>query len=122
MPAIARMRAVVLDCPDPVRLADFYRQLVGGEVDDDDEDWVTLRDGRDVLLSFQRAPDHQPPDWPNPDRPQQFHIDVTVDDVDEAEQQVLALGARKHELQPGEKQGWRVFLDPAGHPFCLCWD
>jgi catechol-2,3-dioxygenase len=123
---IARMRAVVLDCPDPVRLADFYRQLVGGEVDydEDEADWVTLRDGRDVRLSFQLAPDHQPPEWPNPDRPQQFHIDVTVDDVDEAERKVLALGARKHELQPGEDEdsNWRVYLDPAGHPFCLCWD
>jgi hypothetical protein len=120
--AIARLRAVVLDCPDPLGLAGFYRQLVGGEIDYDDEDWVRLRDGADVRLSFQRAPDHQPPEWPNPDRPQQFHIDVTVDDVDEAERQVLAIGARKHELQPGEKQGWRVYLDPAGHPFCLCWD
>ena len=31
MPAIARMRAVVLDCPDPRALAGFYRALVGGE-------------------------------------------------------------------------------------------
>jgi catechol-2,3-dioxygenase len=121
---IARMRAVVLDCPDPGALADFYRQLVGGEITYADEDWVNLRDGDQVLLSFQQAPDHRPPDWPNPDRPQQFHIDVTVDDVDEAERQVLGLGARKHEVQPGEDEGsnWRVYLDPAGHPFCLCWD
>jgi catechol-2,3-dioxygenase len=121
---IARMRAVVLDCPDPGALADFYRQLVGGEITYADDEWVNLRDGDRVLLSFQRAPDHQPPDWPNPDRPQQFHIDVTVDDVDEAERQVLAFGARKHEVQPGgdEESNWRVYLDPAGHPFCLCWD
>jgi catechol-2,3-dioxygenase len=121
---IARMRAVVLDCPEPRALADFYRELVGGEITWDDGEWVNLRDGAQVLLSFQRATDYQPPEWPNPDRPQQFHIDVTVDDVDEAERQVLALGARKHELQPGEKEGspWRVYLDPVGHPFCLCWD
>jgi catechol-2,3-dioxygenase len=125
VPAIARMRAVVLDCPDPGALADFYRQLVGGEITYADDEWVNLRDGDQVLLSFQRATDYQPPDWPNPDRPQQFHVDVTVDDVDEAERQVLALGARKHALQPGEDEddgNWRVYLDPAGHPFCLCWD
>jgi hypothetical protein len=34
-----------------------------------------------------------------------------------AEAQVLAIGARKHEHQPGENL--RVYLDPAGHPFCL---
>lgn len=125
MPGIAKLRAVVLDCPDPVALAPFYSALVGGEVTvTDDGDWVSLRDGVDVLLSFQRAADHQPPDWPNPDKPQQFHIDVTVDEIDTAEKEVLALGARKHPVQPGDDAGepWRVYLDPAGHPFCLCWD
>lgn len=116
------MRAVVLDCPEPRALAEFYRELVGGEITHADEDWVNLRDGGTVLLSFQRAPDHQPPQWPDPDRPQQFHLDVTVDEarLDEAEREVLALGAVKHELQPGDN--WRVYVDPAGHPFCLCWD
>jgi len=50
--------------------------------------------------------------------PQQAHLDVMVDDLDEAEAAVIALGATKHEHQPGET--FRVFLDPAGHPFCIC--
>ena len=54
MPAIATMRAVVLDCPDPRALAEFYRALVGGDVTYADNDWVNLRDGGTVLLSFQR--------------------------------------------------------------------
>jgi catechol-2,3-dioxygenase len=119
MPGIASLRAVVLDCPDPHGLAEFYRELVGGEITYADDEWVALRDGSDVKLSFQLAPDHQPPVWPSADRPQQFHIDVTVDDIGKAEPQVLALGARKHEVQPGTD--FRVYLDPAGHPFCLCW-
>lgn len=124
MAGIATLRAVVLDCPDPRALAEFYRGLLGGEITWDTGDWVALRGGDDVKLSFQLAADHKPPDWPGNERPQQFHIDVTVDDVDEAEHQVLALGARKHEVQPGEDEGgnWRVYLDPAGHLFCLCWD
>lgn len=122
--SIARMRAVVLDCPDPGALADFYRQLVGGEVTFADDEWVSLRDGDTVLLSFQRAPDHRPPVWPDGDPPQQAHIDVTVDDIDEAEPLVLGIGATKHAVQPGEAEdgNFRVYLDPAGHPFCLCWD
>jgi hypothetical protein len=122
---IAKLRAVVLDCPDPVALAEFYAALVGGETDATDEgDWVSLRDGGDVLLSFQLAPDYQPPDWPGSERPQQFHIDVTVEDIETAEKQVLALGATKHAFQPGvdNDENWRVYLDPVGHPFCLCWD
>lgn len=124
MAGIARMRAVVLDCPDPRALADFYRELVGGDITYADDEWVNLRDGANVLLSFQRAKDYQPPVWPSSDRGQQFHIDVTVDDVDEAEKQVLAQGAIRHEIQPGveEDANWRVYLDPVGHPFCLCWD
>jgi Glyoxalase-like domain len=124
MPAIAKMRAVVLDCPDPGALAEFYRALLGGDITYADDDWVNLRDGGNVLLSFQRAPDYQAPDWPGVEHGQQFHIDVTVDDVDQAEPQVLALGARRTELQPGiaEDSNWRVYLDPVGHPFCLCWD
>ena len=124
MAGIARMRAVVLDCPDPRALAEFYRQLVGGEITYADDEWVNLRDGGPVLLSFQRAPDYQPPVWPGGERGQQFHLDVTVDDVDEAEKQVLAQGATRHEVQPGidENANWRVYLDPVGHPFCLCWD
>jgi hypothetical protein len=124
MPGIATMRAVVLDCPDPRALAEFYRALVGGEVTYADDDWVNLRDRRTVLLSFQRVPDYQAPDWPSAARGQQFHIDVTVHDVEQAEPQVLALGARRAEHPPGvdEDSNWRVYLDPVGHPFCLCWD
>jgi len=120
---IAKLRSIVLDCPDPRSLAEFYRSLVGGEITHADDDWVNLRGGESVLLSFQRAPDYRPPEWPSAENPQQFHIDVTVDDVDAAEPEVLALGATKHDVQPGEEEGnWRVYLDPAGHPFCLCWD
>ena len=122
MAPVARMRAVVLDCPDPGALADFYRGLVGGEVTAAEDDWVDLRDGAQVLLSFQRADGYVPPDWPSAERSQQFHIDVTVDDVEQAERDVLALGATRTALQPGEEENWRVYLDPAGHPFCLCWD
>lgn len=123
--AIARMRSIVLDCPDPRVLAEFYRELVGGEITHADEEWVNLRDGATVILSFQRVAAHRPPDWPDGDPPQQLHLDVTVDDIDAAEDRTLALGATKHRVQPGEDEEdgtFRVYLDPAGHPFCLCWD
>lgn len=123
MAAIARMRTVVIDCPDPVPLAEFYRQLVGGEVDRVADDWVVLA-GPGHRIAFQRAEDFAPPTWPSGERPQQFHLDVTIDDIDAAEAAVLAIGATKHEVQPGmvDDDTFRVYLDPAGHPFCLCWD
>ena len=50
--------------------------------------------------------------------PQQAHIDFDVDDLDAAEVEILAIGARKAVGQP-RPDSWRVYLDPAGHPFCL---
>ena len=124
MAGIARMRSIVLDCPDPRALAEFYGQLLGWEITYADEEWVNLK-GDGGRLSFQLAPDYVTPTWPDNTVPQQFHVDVTVDDVDAAEKEVLALGATKPEHQPGQAEpdgNWRVYLDPAGHPFCLCWD
>ncbi|MEV4181809.1 VOC family protein [Streptosporangium canum] len=120
--AIARMRSVVLDCQDPKRLADFYSAILGWAITSVEDDWVVVTDGRPERICFQLVKDHQPPDWPHPDRPQQLHLDLTVDDLDQAEDEVLALGAVKHRYQPSENDSFRVFLDPAGHPFCLCAD
>lgn len=124
MMGIARMRTVVIDRPDPGGLAAFYRQLLGGELTSVEDDWIVLEPEPGRRLAFQRAEEYAPPTWPTAERPQQFHLDVTIDDLDEAEPAVLAIGAKKHEAQPGEADGdsFRVYLDPAGHPFCLCWD
>jgi catechol 2,3-dioxygenase-like lactoylglutathione lyase family enzyme len=120
---LARLRTVVLDCPDPRALGHFYRGLLGGEITIDEDDWVTLVVD-DQRIAFQQALDFVPPTWPSADRPQQFHLDLTVDDVEAVEPEVLALGATRHDIQPGEAvdDNFRVYLDPAGHPFCLCWD
>ncbi len=118
MAAIGRLTNLALDCRDPRVLAAFYSAITGWEiVEDADGEWVQLRSNGDVTLAFQLAPDHEPPVWPSSERPQQAHLDFDVDDLDAAEEQVLALGARKADVQPGSS--FRVLLDPAGHPFCL---
>ncbi|MGH8964938.1 MAG: VOC family protein, partial [Actinomycetes bacterium] len=114
---IATFSVVALDCPDPRGLAEFYSALTGAPIEYDRGGWVQLAPTGGVALAFQRAPDHVPPRWPEGAHSQQVHLDFDVPDLDAAEPQVVALGARKHEIQPGES--FRVFLDPAGHPFCL---
>jgi predicted enzyme related to lactoylglutathione lyase len=117
--AIARFPTVVLDCPDPRRLAEFYGALLDWKVDQNDgEDWWSVRADYGDSLQFQMVEAYRAPEWPGQDVPQQMHIDVVVDDLDAAETAVIDLGATKHEHQPGTT--FRVFLDPAGHPFCLC--
>jgi hypothetical protein len=72
-----------------------------------------------ATLAFQRIDYWVPPNWPGGAHPQQFHLDFSVGDIDAAEPAVLALGARRHDHQPSENGGFRVYVDPAGHPFCL---
>jgi hypothetical protein len=125
MPAVARFRSVVIDCPDPRALADFYARVGGGTPQAEDDDWVVLRIPDGPRLAFQRADGHTPPEWPRADRnSQQFHIDfdagATWSEVDAAHEKVLALGARPLDLEDREKKDFQVYADPAGHPFCLC--
>jgi hypothetical protein len=116
---IARFPSLVIDCPDPSALATFYGTMLDWKVDIS-SDWAEVRAEYGQCISFQQVEDYTPPEWPSQKMPQQMHLDVIVDDLDVAEAAVLDLGATKHEYQPGTS--FRVFLDPAGHPFCLCVD
>ena len=112
---IARMHHLVLDCPDPGALAEFYSALLGKP--------ITYRSRRlrggcrqrhaSSGLAFQLAPDHQPPDWPDPHRPQQLHLDLMVNDPAAARDWVIGLGARPLTGQDGADS---VYADPAGPP------
>lgn len=118
MSAIATFSAIALDCREPRKLAEFYSAILDIPITRDEPDWVQMEVADGVYLAFQLAPDHEPPRWPSAEHPQQMHLDLDVPDLDAAEAAAIAAGARKHEHQPGET--FRVFLDPAGHPFCLC--
>ncbi|MEU8513126.1 VOC family protein [Kitasatospora sp. NPDC048722] len=118
---IGKLQCLVLDRPEPAALARFYTGLLGGEVDRPDprwalgDDWSTLHLDGGAVLCFQRAADHRPPRRPDPEHPQQAHLDVDVEDLDAAERAVLVLGA----VRLRDAGGWRIFADPAGHPVCL---
>lgn len=115
--AIATYPSIVLDCPDPEQLARFYGSILDWKVELS-EGWADVKSDSGQCLSFQQVEDFTAPDWPGQEAPQQMHLDLMVEDLDVAEAAILELGARKHEHQPGET--FRVYVDPAGHPFCLC--
>jgi hypothetical protein len=65
---------------------------------------------------FHQVTGYNPPRWPDPAYPQQAHLDIIVDDLDAGQARTLELGASRLN---GGGQRFRVFADPAGHPFCL---
>ena len=110
---IGRRHHVVIDCPDPRALAEFYSELLGLPITYESDDWVVIAEnGHTSGFAFQLTPDHQLPAWPDPSRPQQFHIDVMVEDPDRAGAQVIAIGGAR--IAHGEN----VLLGP-GRPSLL---
>ena len=107
--------AVTIDAPDALALARFYAGLLGMEVTyEGPEGALIARDGKSVM--FQQVSGYNPPQWPDPADPQQAHLDIIVDDLDAGEARARELGASR--LNGGGER-FRVFADPAGHPFCL---
>jgi catechol-2,3-dioxygenase len=116
MMTTGKLELVALDAPDIETLASFYAELAGWEIIRTDHDWITLRTSDGRQIAFQLAPDHVPPKWPGQEHPQQFHLDLQIDDYKGAAERAVALGATR--LADGST--WITLADPAGHPFDLC--
>ena len=115
--ALARLAMTTLDCADPEPLAEFWAALLGGTIIARTDDVAVVRtDG--IWIGAGRVPDYTPPTWPGGATPKHIHLDLAVQDLDGAEAEALRLGARKADHQPRPDQ-WRIYFDPAGHPFCL---
>jgi catechol 2,3-dioxygenase-like lactoylglutathione lyase family enzyme len=116
--AIGKLWSVTLDCADPQALADFWTKAVDGKVAYTSDNFVGVETPDGLWIGAYRIDGYEAPDWPEGAPPKQFHLDFTVDDLDEAERTALEIGAKKAGHQP-EPDRWRVLLDPAGHPFCI---
>lgn len=138
---------VVLDCPRPRTLAEFYRHLLGyayrsgdeppaaGEPDPRGEDWLVIRPDADDRssgrgIAFQQAADYVPPVWAADGEPtepgsqrQMLHLDMTVPDERSLVRQrdrAVELGATiLLDRSDDDNEPLYVFADPAGHPFCI---
>lgn len=83
--------------------------------------WSTVAPSKDAgyNLAFQREENYVRPVWPHAEgKPQMsMHLDIEVDDLVEAVEYAVSVGAEEASYQPQDDV--RVMLDPAGHPFCL---
>jgi len=117
-------RVVVFDAKNIDAESRFWAGLLGGTVHRDD-DWHSIVVDGEWVIGVQHAPNHVAPEWPSGPQQQQVHLDLHVDDVEEAGQRAIALGA--HQLQSARKPAdnpdgdevFAVFASPAGHPFCF---
>lgn len=122
--AVKKRSVLVLDCAEPEDLADFYARLFDAETRrGEDIDFVEVVGHGGVHLAIRRDHGYAPPSWPRPDDSQQAHLRVLVahEDMDEAEREVIGLGARPLETQNNSvgTRDIRRYSDPAGHPFSL---
>lgn len=112
-----RFGAVSFDCDDPHSLSDFWAAVVDGEVAFRNDTFDAVKAGS-LWLTAVKVDNYRPPSWPGDETPKQIHLDLAVTDLAAGEREVLALGATKATTQPSP-ESYLVFLDPAGHPFCL---
>jgi predicted enzyme related to lactoylglutathione lyase len=114
---IAKLGAVSLNCPDPHALAMFYSALLEKEIAFESDDFSAIQLDN-LWLTMQRVEGFKASTWPSSEIPSHAHLDFSVADLDAGEVTVLAAGATLAPEQP-ERDRWRVFLDPVGHPFCI---
>lgn len=117
---IGWIREIVLNAEDPMELAVFWSNLLGGEPVQWYDGWVTLEPPpHGQRLSFQRS---RRPAGGDPG----VHFDVLVNDLEAAHGRVVTAGAEyvdeRWSPRPdddGSDVRWRVYRDPSGHAFCL---
>jgi catechol 2,3-dioxygenase-like lactoylglutathione lyase family enzyme len=115
---VGSVAMVTIDCADATELATFYSRLLGMTIAYQDENVAMITGDSGPALGFGNVDHYTPPPWPDENSQKQFHLDLKVADIAEAEAASQELGATRPDFQPGG-DGWRVMLDPAGHPFCL---
>lgn len=120
-----KMYSFTMDCKQPAELANFYADLLGWEIVFSDVEYACVApqgtpQGAYPGITFQQNAEYQPPVWPEePGAQQQMaHLDIAVNDLDTAVAHATHCGATPASEQFSD--GWRVMLDPSGHPFCLC--
>ena len=106
-----------IDSADPARLARFYAAALGWEVTYSDDSYGMV-EGNGIKIGFGKVEGFRPAPWPDEACAKRFHLDLQVDDLDDAAASLCAIGASQPDFQPGAGR-WRVLLDPDGQPFCL---
>ena len=111
------LAAICLDAVDHHRLADYWIQATGWEVDEQDEEGTSLRNPNGHLPNLDLIEVGEPHTTKN-----RVHLDVAPPkDADhEAEvERLLAAGATRADVGQAGDETWTVLADPEGNETCV---
>jgi hypothetical protein len=118
----SKFTELAIDCADPNGLAVFWCSVLDYEIQDEDDELVTI--GPSTVFEGQPGP--VPPTLTFARVPEsktvknRLHLDVSPTDREQADEvrRLLDLGARHADVGQGD-QGWVVLADPEGNEFCV---
>lgn len=108
---------LVLDCAEPAKLVEFWREALGYREYYTDESIAVLvpEDRADPPLVLQGVP--EPKAGKN-----RMHLDIVIDDIEPEIERLEALGAQRIDdgMQSVGDIKWVRMLDPEQNEFCVC--
>ena len=119
MERVGRLGWIQIDCADPIRLATFWSQVLGFEIDaalGEPPHYLGLVQASSSApaVSFHRVPEAKVVK-------NRLHFDLAVDEVEAASARIEDLGGARLGSDDFSEYGfrWRVMADPEGNEFCL---
>lgn len=114
---------VVFDAANLEVESAFWAAILNGKVLKDEKWHSVIDEYGQWRIGVQLNPSHKKPEWPSGVQQQQIHLDLHVENPHESHEEIMNLGATL--LQSAKdlsaKEGFQVYADPAGHPFCIGW-
>jgi predicted enzyme related to lactoylglutathione lyase len=108
---------LVLDCEDPARLVEFWREALGYREYFVDTSFAVLvpKEGNTPPLVLQGVP--EPKSGKN-----RMHLDIVVDEIEPEVERLRGLGAQRLDEGIREFAGtqWVRMADPEHNEFCIC--
>lgn len=112
----SRLAAIAIDAIQPYRVADFWCEVLGWHVVEEDDDGLSIgpEDGAGLRIDVFKVPEEKAVK-------NRLHLDLRADGVSTEEelQRLLALGAKREDVGQGPAVTWVVLSDPEGNEFCL---
>jgi predicted enzyme related to lactoylglutathione lyase len=113
---VSRFSELVIDCNDPRRVADFWKEVLGYQETDDSDGFIEIAEAPGVMPTLLFAPVPEGKQTKN-----RLHIDVSPRDreQDEEVERIVALGATRADVGQASDVSWVVLADPEGNEFCV---